>query len=272
MPWTSKHLQWLLATNIKLKTKCGKEVEVLEFRYESDDGILSAWAKHFRNHYCADSQIDSIRDGTGLTRQEYLTQLKFPDAKAAPGPSIRAGDFAEILVADYFQFRLNYVVPRTRYFDKTIRNESTKGSDILAFSFFDGSRRSPKDILAIIEVKASLSDSPAKNVLQEAIDHSARDQVRKAESLNATRQKLISQGERSLADQVKRFQSKVDFPFEEMSGGAAVITTANFNTKLFSQCNAAAHPNQKSLKLIVIHGKELMALVNALYVRATNEA
>lgn len=91
MAWTSKHLKWLVDTGKRLSTADGKQVGVWEFRHEKDESILSVWAKHFRNHYCLDCDIDDLRRGYGYSRAEYLTQIKFPDASAAPGPSIRAG-------------------------------------------------------------------------------------------------------------------------------------------------------------------------------------
>ena len=152
MPWTSEHTKWLVDTGNRLNTLDGKTVEVWEYCHEQDDYILSAWAKHFRNHYCLDSEIDYYRRGPGLTRAEFLNNIKFPDQSLKPGPSIRAGDFGELLVADYLQYILGYWVPRTRYADKTIRNESTKGCDIIGFKMI-GKEESPRDILAIFEAK-----------------------------------------------------------------------------------------------------------------------
>jgi hypothetical protein len=126
-------------------------------RHQKDEEVLSQWAKHFRNHYCLDDQIDDLRSGTGYSRADYLREIKFPDEKTAPGPSIRAGDFGEILVADYVEHILDFWVPRTRYIDKAVRNESTKGSDILGFRFMSDEEFSPRDVLAIFEVKAQFS-------------------------------------------------------------------------------------------------------------------
>jgi len=56
--------------------------------------------------------------GTGDTPGEYLLKKKFPDHKEAPGPSIRSGDFAEILVADYIEYKLGYWCPRQFRYDK----------------------------------------------------------------------------------------------------------------------------------------------------------
>jgi len=59
------------------------------------NAVLSAWAKHFRNHYCLDEEIDYLRQGYGYSRAEYLTKIKLPDASEAPGPSIRSGDLGK---------------------------------------------------------------------------------------------------------------------------------------------------------------------------------
>jgi hypothetical protein len=61
--------------------------------------------------------LELLVSGTGLTKAEYLIQRKFPDARNAPGPSIRAGDFAEILVADYVEYKLGYWCPRKLRYD-----------------------------------------------------------------------------------------------------------------------------------------------------------
>jgi len=74
MPWTSEHTKWLVDTGKRLKTADGKEVEVWEFRHEKDEAVLSAWAKHFRNHYCLDAEIDFLRGKQ--TRKDYLNTLK----------------------------------------------------------------------------------------------------------------------------------------------------------------------------------------------------
>jgi hypothetical protein len=86
MPWTSEHTKWLVDTGERLKTTDGKEVEVWEFRHEKDEEVLSAWAKHFRIHYCFDSEIDYRRRGTGSTPKVEQKKLKprmiasfFPD-------------------------------------------------------------------------------------------------------------------------------------------------------------------------------------------------
>lgn len=267
-----KHIDWLIDTKVRLKTVDGKTVQVLEFRHRNDDKILSDWAKHFRNHYCLDSEIDSLRKGTSYSRAEYLKEIKFPDGKIKPGPSIRAGDFGEILVADYLQYVMNYWVPRTRYCDKVIRNESSKGCDIIGFKIFNKKGISSRDTLAVYEAKAKFSGNTPKNRLQDAVRDSMKDIRRKPESLNFIKQKLIQKGQSEHSLQVERFQDPEDKPYKEISGAAALFSTSCFDAECVSATNTSSHPNKNNLVLIVIHGKDMMLLVHRLYRRAADEA
>jgi hypothetical protein len=267
-----EHTRWLLNTKKKIKTQDGREINIWEFRHEVDDIVLNEWAKHFRNHYCLDGEIDFFRRGYGYSRSEYLEKIKFPDSSIPPGPSIRAGDFAEVLVSDYLEYILKYWVPRTRYSDKTIRNESSKGCDIIGFKFIDETKESLDDTLTIFEAKAQFSGKKAINKLQEAIDHSAKDQVRKAESLNAIKQNLYRSGRVEDSIKIERFQNKVDNPYKELSGAVALFTSSVFDEQLISLSNATNHPNLENLELLVVHGKDMMNLVTELYRRARDEA
>ena len=269
MPWTSKHIKLLIDTGKQLTTVDGKVVEVWEFHNEDNNELLSEWAKHFRNHYCL--EIDYYRRGYNQSRSEFLNIIKFPDASIAPGPSIRAGDFGEILVADYLQYILGYWVPRTRYDDKAIRNESTKGCDIIGFKIIGG-EDSPEDTLAIFESKTQFSGAKPKPRLQDAVDGSKKDQVRKAESLNAIKQRLFSKGFLDEAAKVERFQNPNDKTYKEISGAVALFETSLFNKNKISQTKTVDHPNLDNLLLVVIHGNELMNLVHELYRRAADEA
>ena len=271
MPWTSKHTKWFKETG-KLTTANGRTVTVLEFLHQDDDEILSAWAKHFRNHYCLDTEIDVLRNGTKHSRASYLTEIKFPDHSTAPGPSIRAGDFAEILIADYLEFILDFWVPRTRYADKTIRNESTKGCDIIGFRFLSDSDDSPNDVLAIFEAKAQFSGRKAKPRLQDAVDDSCKDQLRKAESLNAIKQRLLRDGQADGVETVERFQDIEDRPYTELSGAAALFCTSVYDEATIAKTTADSHPNSGNLVLVVVRGQDMMALVHDLYMRAADEA
>ena|SRR5580765_5916074 len=272
MATSPQYLRWLTDSKRRVRTKDGTEIVVWTLNHASDEKILSAWASHFRSHYCDDRYIDSLREGTPHSRAEYLLKLKFPDAIKSPGPSIRSGDFAEVLVADYMEFLLGYWVPRTRYDDKTIRNESKKGSDILGFRFQRDDKWSSSDTLLIFESKAQLSGNKASSIMQEAIDDSAKDELRKAESLNAVKQRLRDRNEAELVKKVARFQNQEDRPYNSLYGAAAIFTSEIFDETVLKTSDASTHPHKPRLSLLVISGPKLMDLVHQLYDLAASEA
>lgn len=266
------HLAWLVNTGKTLKTKDGYTVELWELKHETDAGILSAWAKHFREHYCDDTMLDALVQGTGLSKKDFLLQQRFPDPKDPPGPSVRAGDFAEIIMADYIEYKLGYWSPRQLRYDlKFNRNESTKGCDVIGFKFAGGTDPT-KDELFVFEAKASLSGSKPDTRLQVAIDHSNKDQTREAMTLSALKQRFIERGDKPSATKVERFQNQPDRPFVRVSGAAAIHDTKTFQATDIANVTAAGHYNSKNLKLIVVTGSALMQLVHALYDRGANEA
>jgi len=267
-----EYLDWLVPDDTQPTTTDGNSIEIYEIRHQADDSAIAELASHLRNQYCLDEEIDDLCSGTGYSRKEYLLNLKFPDEKVAPGPSIRAGDFSEILVADYLECKLDNWVPRTRYCDKAIRNESTKGCDIIGIKIVTPGQDSENDTLTLFESKAKLTGNDVVNKLQEAIDDSGKDILRKAESLNAIKQRFLRSGNNNSSDKIERFQNKVDRPFTEISGAAAVFSLKNYDAKSISNSDASNHPNRNRLQLIVFFGDELMEFVHSVYGRAADEA
>lgn len=267
------HLAGLSKCSKSLATSDGSVIDVWELRVALDASYLSAWASSFRQHYCSDTEIDALRDGTGLSRADYLTQLVFPDGSAAPGPGIRAGDFAELLISDYVEHLLGYWVPRGKYAEKASRDESVKGVDILGFRVTAPQTATPTDVLLAFEVKAQCSGGKYAGRLQTAIDDSSKDYLRRAMTLNATKRRLRQAGEHDKALLVQRFQNLSDNPYVYRSGAAAVLSDAAFDEALLQKgTKVSEHQNSACLELIVIRGKELMKLVHALYERAAHEA
>lgn len=262
-----RYLNWLQADE-ELKIREGNNVQIYELQYnDDDDEILNEWAKHFRENYCSDEEIEDMIDGTGLSRPQYLLKNKFPDEKRTPGPSIRSGDFSELLIADYIEFRMGYYVPRTRYDRKTIKDESTKGSDLLAFKVVHKDF-SDEDILLVDEVKGSLSSNGKKERLQDAVNDSMKDLQRLGESLNAAKQRLRDKGEREKMKIVRRFQAMADRPFVLRYGASAVINNSLYDKEVISETSISEHLD-KDIILIVVRGNELMKLANELYRRAS---
>jgi len=86
VPWTSEYTNWLVDTGGRLNTADGKEVEVWEFRHEKDEhekdeAVLSAWAKHFWNHHCFDSEIDYWRGGVQVFSLRVSQHQELPGVK-----------------------------------------------------------------------------------------------------------------------------------------------------------------------------------------------
>lgn len=271
MPWTNEHLTWLRDTGETIAISTGENVPVYEFAYDvANEAIMSHWARHFRNHYCSDAEIEILKP-EGMTNSEYLLSLKFPDNSPGLGPSTRSGDFAEILVADYLTFLHDYYVPRTRYDRKMIGNESSKGSDVLGFKQ-KSETPSSKDELIIYEVKARLSENSASNTLQTAIDDSSKDEARLAESLNGAKQRLYDRKDFAGMEIISRFQKNVDHPYKTKFGAAAVLTDSSCCVHTLAKSSAQEHSSRTQLEMLVIRGPELMSLVHSLYERAANEA
>lgn len=241
------------------------------FDHATDQALLSAWATHFRQQYIDDAQLPAMVAGTGMSHPQYVRDVLFPDGKAAPGPSTRSGDFAEILVADYLEFVLGYWCPRDRYKGRFNRNDSTKGADIIGFRFAAKSDTSPNDELFVVEAKSGMTATPA-NRLQDAVVDSLKDALREAMTLNALKQRMLDRGEMASVNVVQRFQNEADHPFVRFNGAAAVLDDKVLAMTDLSAVDAAAHGNAKRLRLIVIQGAAMMDLVHALYERAANEA
>lgn len=268
------HAKWLKQLK-SIQTDEKRYVHLYELAHDAlDADTMSSWAKHFRQHYCLDRDIARRRRGTpAKTNGDYLIDFKFPDEQSGFGPGIRAGDFAEILVSDLLESVLDYFVPRTRYGDKKVRDESSKGSDVLGLRILSGDplSHSPRDVLFSVESKARFSKNKA-NRLQDAVTDSAKDYFRIAESLNAMKNRLLDLQEDEQADYVERFQDPPARPFVQKYGAAAVLCSSVFDAETIATTACAGHPYKHQLDLLCIHGADLMKFVHALYKRAADEA
>ncbi|TCS67193.1 uncharacterized protein DUF1837 [Primorskyibacter sedentarius] len=239
---------------------------------QDDAEILSNWARHFREHYIDDADLSFMAGGTGLSHADYLRTTLLPDAKVAPGPSLRSGDFGEIIVADFIEYFLGYWCPRElRYQDRWNRNDSTKGCDVIGFKFANEDNPDPSDELFIFETKSGMS-ATASHRLQNAVDDSIKDRLREGMSLNAIKRRFFDRGEIGDARKVERFQNQADRPFRRINGAAAILDDAVFDEIDLAATDGAAHFNHANLRLLVIRGPSLMKLVHALYERAADEA
>jgi len=269
------HISFFKKLDATIQTSDGKTVELWELLHNNDPVILSAWAKHFREHYCRDSDIDIFRDGTGMSRRDFLNAIKFP-SKTSFGPAARSGDFAEILVADFLEFIGKYemLCRYTRYDNKTNPNSSTQGSDVIGFRFVNKQKWTPKDELIVYEIKAKLTGSKkeAKSRLKDAIVDSEKDKYRIGTSLAAMKQRLFEKRMREEGLKVSRFQNEADNPYRTLNGAVVLVSNSNYSDSIATDANTSGHSLKNSLRLIIIMGENMMQLVHDLYERAANEA
>lgn len=266
------HVTWLKDTGERRQSACALEIEIWELNPIEDEAILSEWAAHFRQHYCADADLAAMAAGTGKSHSDFLRMVLFPDEKTPPGPSLRSGDFGEILVADFIQFIHGYWCPRElRYQDRWNRQSSTQGSDIVGIKYVHPQGDNPDDELFILESKSGLSVTD-KNRLQDAVMDSMKDHLREAMTLNAMKQRLLVRGQAAEVGRVQRFQNESDRPFKRVNGAAAVLDVDVYATTNLEETDTTGHQNADNLRLLVIRGPSLMTLVHALYERAASEA
>lgn len=267
----STHIKQIKKSTSTITSPDGKEIAVREIIIPTDDKLISEWAKHFRKQYICDEELVELVDGTGLENGEFLENIIFPDGKIKPGPSIRSGDFTEVLLSDYLEYVENFWVPRNRFPFKATRNESVKGTDIVGIKFKVDGETSSDDILAIMESKARLS-TKNDETLQDAINHSGKDYLRIAHTLNAIKRRYIQTGDKVNGDKIKRFQNLEDHPFKEVYGAVAFCTTDSLDESDLFDVDESNHPKKDDLHLLVFHGSELMKFVHKLYRRAIDEA
>lgn len=251
----------------KLYTKDKKEINVLYLQVTDEEAVLNEWATHFREQYRYLDDLDFEREGTGISREDFLRDYVFP-GQDAPGPSTRVGDFCEILVADYIEFVCQYFVPRIRYRSKFNRNTPPQGSDVIGFKM--GENPSAMDEAVVFEVKGA-ADPKGKKAgyerLQDAVNDSSKDLVRYAESLNAAKMKLRDLGRMDQANIVARFQNMTDRPYKLKYGASAVLTEQKFIGGDMIKVTTEGHKGE--VELYVIYTKDLKVLIDELYRRAT---
>ncbi|MFC4652735.1 Hachiman antiphage defense system protein HamA [Lactococcus nasutitermitis] len=266
---SNSHLKYFQKKS-DLVTNQGKIVTIYELKIDHDISIINEWARHLREEYCSDEELDFLVPDMGLTNQEFLTQIKFPDPDIGLGAATMSGDFAEILVSDYIEFIQGYYTTRTRYRNKINRNSSPMGSDVLGYKCKNVNSHSSNDELQVLEVKAQASETKPEAKLQKAVNDSIKsnDELRLAESLNAEVQRLWGYNRLKEAELVKRFQNKTDRPYKLVFSAVAVHSNRSYSEDLVKQVDVTKNINQ-NLNLLVIYSDQLLKFIKELYERAS---
>lgn len=205
-----------------------------------------------------------------LSVQEYLRQFVIPQKGEPFGPTARSNDISEILFADFFEFILNYEVPRCKQYNRSGKNESEHGTDIIAYKFFsEGKAPHKNDELVAIEVKALLSSSEAGKVIKDAVTDSPKDEDRVSHTLNYYRKKLRFMGKPTKAADVARFQQKTEYPYRTAYVGAAISSLPSIEKKVIVGIKGTDLELKTDQSVFYVHEADLMSLTHQVFERCT---
>lgn len=238
--------------------------------YNIDNAVLDDWALHVRRHYVSDDELEEGAALNKLSVEEYLRQYIIPQKNESFGPTARSNDISEILFADLFEFVLNYEVPRCKQHNRSGKNESEHGTDIIAYKFFTKEKEPNKnDELVAIEVKAGLSSNDACKVIKDAVTDSKKDEHRVSHTLDYYRKKLRSMGKISESKEIARFQQKAEYPYQTSYVGAAISSLPSIEKQVIVGIKGADLELKTGQSVYYVHGAELMSLTHQVYERCT---
>lgn len=245
----------------------GNKIKIYKFNKDIlNEDMMNEWARGFKRNYITEENEEELYKGTGLTKQQYLEQMVFPNE----GSPVMAGDFGELLVYDYFNFVLKYYTSRTRYLDRTGPNKPIFGTDVICYNIKNIQKPSRDDKLAAAEVKThSRTKGKCEDTVKSAIKDSNKDNERLAESLNAEKRRLIDRKRLAEAKIVERFQNKTDNPYILDFFAVAVLESQVYSEDIvIDLINNYIPENNIPINMLVIHSEELSLLIKELYRRA----
>lgn len=238
--------------------------------YEIDDAILDDWALHIRRHYVPDDELREDSALHRLTVEEYLRHYVIPQKGEPFGPTARSNDISEILFAGLFEFILNYEVPRCKQYNRSGKNESEHGTDVIAYRFYTERKEPNKnDELVAVEVKARLSSTEACATIKDSVADSKKDEHRFSHTLDYYRKKLRSMGKSSEAADIARFQQKTEYPYKISYVGAAISSLPTIEKKVIVGIKGADLQLKTDQSVFYIHGIDLMTLAHQVFERCT---
>lgn len=240
----------------------GVETSYYRLDFDIDEAALDEWAVHLRRHYIRDDELAAESSGIGSTPAAYLAESIIPTKKR-----IRTGDFAEILICDLLQFVEGYESPRYKHHGRIDRNESERGTDVIAYPWFDPSNPNEADELILVEVKSGAGSS-LKETLGRVGADSGKDEARYAMTLNYMRRRSMAAEDKQTEREMSRFLMKGDQTYKRTFAGAATIGLKSLKGKLeglaAEELGIGAYD-----KLFIVHAGKFMDLIEDVYDRCT---
>lgn len=245
----------------------GVPISCYRLDYLVDEDAYFEWALHLRKHYESDDELKESLETTGMSVEEYLRTRVIPQKSDPFGPTARSNDFTEIMVSDLLEFIHGYTVPRCKQWNRSGKNQSAHGTDILAYKYAK-SRNTPnsKDELLAVEVKAGLTSDAYDPINNAVADSNKYDEVRHAHTLNFYRKQLrYLNGEQ--ANEIARFQQKSEHDFIITYISAAIISRDKVDNKVIMGIRGDDLELRTDNKIFLIHGKKLMELAHEIFER-----
>lgn len=262
-----KYIKWIVKEDgVVFEDK--QPLNCYKLSYEIDNDILEDWALHIRRHYVPDDELEEDMAFLSLSVEEYLRQYVVPQKGEKLGATARSNDITEILFADLFEFILNYEVPRCKQYNRSGKNGSEQGTDVIAYKFFNEEKKPHKnDELVAIEVKAHLTSDKACAAIKDAVTDSKKDEHRLAHTLNYYRKKLRTMGKATEAKDITRFQQKTEYPYKTSYVGAAISSLPTIEKKVIVGLKGADLELKTNQSVFYVHGADLMTLAHQVFER-----
>ena len=262
------YIDWIVE-EADVSIKDGQPIYCYRIDYNNNDEILDNWALHIRRHYRDDSELLDDAAINIMTVEQYLHDYVIPQRTETLGPTARAGDITEIIVADLLEFVHGYSVPRCKQKNRAGKNTLEQGTDIIAYRFFKEDKSpSNKDELVAAEVKASLTGSDYIP-LQSAIIDSKKDDHRLARTIDYYRKKLKNLGYEVESKEISRFLTKPDNDYKIKFLAAGFSSKETVDTEIQIDLAGKEVSIIKGQEIFFIHGRKLMELTHNIFERCT---
>lgn len=260
------YIDWIIEEK-GITIKDGIPLNCYKIDYKEDDTILDDWALHIRRNYIEDEDLLLDSAINGMTVEQYLHDRVIPQRNEALGPTARSGDITEILVSDLLEFIFGYAVPRYKQKNRSGKNNSEHGTDVIAYKYFNGcDNPSEKDELIATEVKAVLT-STGYDSLENAIMESKKDEQRLARTLDHCRKRLKEFGHTEQAGEVARFLLKPDNNYKLTYAAAGISSRQTVDQEIELSASGQELQISSKQRIFFIHGKTLMDLAHKIYER-----
>lgn len=264
--YSPKYINWFIEES-SVTLEDGVPISCYCLDYKVDESVYCEWALHIRQHYESDDELKESLEATGMSTEEYLRTRIIPQKGEAFGPTSRSNDFTEILISDLLEFVHGYTVPRCKQRNRSGKNQSEHGTDILAYKFAKTNRTPDnKDELLAVEVKAGLSSNGYTPISDAVEDSHKYDKVRHSLTLNFYRKKLCNIN-KDQANEIARFQKKSEHDYIITYIAAAIISRDKIVNDVILGIRGDALELRKDNKVFLIHGKKLMELAHEIFER-----